>query len=172
MLVTRKPCLRRVVRQFGLSVASLMFWDLLIVVAFMLWGWRWIASDHIPLALYGSVISIVVAFRNNAAYSRWWEARTIWGHIVNNSRTLARQVCGVFGFRPEAMALRQAIVYHQIAFVHALRQQLRGLDVLGEIARLLSPEQLSSLRIERNLPPSLAAQHRLDVMSCATAGLD
>jgi putative membrane protein len=162
MLVTNKPSPRRVIRHFGVSVSALLVWDLLIAAAFQSWGWRWVASEHIPLALYGSVIGIVVAFRNNAAYSRWWEARTILGQITNSSRTLARQVCGSFCVSPDATTLCQAIVYHQIAFVHALCQQLRGLDPIGEIGRLLSPAQLSPLRVERNVP--LALQRNIGSM--------
>lgn len=152
----------RALSHFGLPVASLICWDLLIVVAFKVWGWSWVASEHIPLALYGSAISIVVAFRNNAAYSRWWEARTIWGQIMNHSRTLARQVCGAFHSGPETLVVGREIVYHQIAFVHALRQQLRGLDATGEIAHLLTPAQLSTLRAEKNVP--LTLQRRMGAM--------
>ena len=43
-------------------------------------------------ALLGTIISLLLAFRSNQAYDRWWEARIIWGAIVNDSRTLARQI--------------------------------------------------------------------------------
>src|SRR5690242_20651101 len=49
----------------------------------------------IPLgvpAILGTIISLLLAFRSNQAYDRWWEARIIWGSIVNDSRTFARQV--------------------------------------------------------------------------------
>ncbi len=49
----------------------------------------------IPLAVpavLGTVISLLLGFRSNQAYDRWWEARQVWGAIVNDSRTLARQV--------------------------------------------------------------------------------
>ena len=49
----------------------------------------------IPLAvpaLLGTVISLLLAFRSNQAYDRWWEARKIWGAIVNDSRSLARNL--------------------------------------------------------------------------------
>ena len=50
---------------------------------------------HIPFSLIGSLgtaLAIFLAFRNNSAYDRWWEARKIWGGVVNSSRTFARQV--------------------------------------------------------------------------------
>ena len=40
--------------------------------------------------ILGSALAIFIAFRNQSAYGRWWEARTIWGGIINNSRIFAR----------------------------------------------------------------------------------
>jgi ion channel-forming bestrophin family protein len=162
MLVANKPRFSRVVRHFGLPLISLFVWDLLIVVAYKKLNWSWVSSEHIPLALYGSAISIVVAFRNNTAYSRWWEARNIWGQIINGSRNLARQICGALHSHPDALAMGRRIIYHQIAYVHALRQQLRGLDPIEEIGHLLTPTDRSALESEKNLP--LAIQHQMGSM--------
>ncbi len=54
-----------------------------------------IAQVSLPFsiaAILGSALAIFIAFRNNSAYGRWWEARTVWGGIVNSSRVLARLV--------------------------------------------------------------------------------
>src|SRR5690349_14689849 len=54
-----------------------------------------ITRISIPIAIptiLGTVISLLLGFRSNQAYDRWWEARHIWGSIVNDSRTLSRQV--------------------------------------------------------------------------------
>ena len=45
----------------------------------------------IQFTLFGTVIALFVGFTVNAAYGRWWEARTLWGQVVNSSRSLARQ---------------------------------------------------------------------------------
>ncbi|PTS98813.1 hypothetical protein DBR27_14130, partial [Flavobacterium sp. HMWF030] len=48
----------------------------------------------IPIAIptmIGTIISLLLAFKSNQAYDRWWEARIVWGAIVNDSRTLIRQ---------------------------------------------------------------------------------
>ena len=49
---------------------------------------------NIPImhGMLGFVISLLLVFRTNTAYDRWWEARTLWGAMVNNSRSFARQV--------------------------------------------------------------------------------
>src|SRR5688572_4256539 len=54
-----------------------------------------ITRISIPIAIpaiLGTVISLLLGFRSNQAYERWWEARIIWGAIVNDSRTLTRQL--------------------------------------------------------------------------------
>jgi ion channel-forming bestrophin family protein len=45
-----------------------------------------------PVGILGSSLAIFVAFRNNSAYGRWWEARSVWGTLVANSRVFARMV--------------------------------------------------------------------------------
>lgn len=162
MIVDATPKLRRLARSLVRPVLSLIAWDVLIVVAYKVLGWHWVASGHIPLALYGSAIGIVVGFRNNSAYSRWWEARTIWGQIVNNSRNLARQVCSALHSDPDQTAMKRKIVYHQIAFAHALRQQLRDADPIAPIHDFVSPEEIGAIAIERNVP--LALQRRIGAM--------
>src|SRR5689334_18298345 len=82
----------------GLPLALLFGFDVIVVVAFKVMHLRWIAQPAIPLSLLGSAIGVIVGFRNNSSYGRWWEARTLWGAIVNNSRTLARQA--VTAIRP------------------------------------------------------------------------
>src|SRR5687768_8562821 len=54
-----------------------------------------ITNISIPMTVHsvlGTIISLLLAFRSNQAYDRWWEARIIWGAIVNDSRTFARQI--------------------------------------------------------------------------------
>jgi putative membrane protein len=129
--------------------------------------WTWVGSPNVPLALYGAAISIIIGFRNNYAYGRWWEARTLWGSIVNNSRTYARQVVttvsapslsSVQESSEVAVTLRR-LVHYQIAFVHALRQQLRGLDPVSEIQNFVSAEEQLELSKEKNVP--LALQRKM-----------
>jgi putative membrane protein len=155
------------VQYVGLPLLSLALFDLVVVVAYKALHWDWVALPHIPLALYGSAIGIIVAFRNNSAYARWWEARTLWGSIVNNSRSWARQVLtGLRAAGGEASgdlkAMQVRMVYHQIAYVHALRQHLRGLEPWDELKALLPEAELRGLEGQRNIP--LALQQRMAVM--------
>ena len=166
MIVPQKLQLWRMLRYLGWPVVILVGWDVLVVVAYKVLHLHWIATSAIPLALYGSAIGIIVGFRNNSAYGRWWEARTLWGQIVNESRSLARQVCTAPhapAQEVEALSVMQSrVVHHQIAYVQALRQQLRKLDPLPAIQRILSSEELESLRGHSN--PALAIQRNMGDM--------
>lgn len=175
MIVPNNRHLLRMLQYVGRPLLMLIVYDLLVVSAYKLLNWKWVAMPHIPLALFGSAIGIIVAFRNQSAYARWWEARTLWGAIVNNSRSWARQV--VTAMRPaggeEDGALKivqRRMVYHQIAYVHALRQHLRKLEPWEDIAPFLSEAELIELQSQKNVP--LAIQTRMSGMlrECQTLG--
>jgi len=57
------------------------------VAAFYFLDLDWLKIPWTPLALIGTAVAFVIGFQNNAAYGRIWEARKIWGGIVNTSRT-------------------------------------------------------------------------------------
>jgi putative membrane protein len=137
--------------------------------------WRWLAVPDLPVALYGSAIGVILGFRNNSCYSRWWEGRMLWGAIVNNSRSWARQVTTVM--RPgtdaeatELKAMQHRLVYHQIAFVHALRQQLRRLSPWEELRPFLSEADLNALRDQQNVPLALQQQMGTMLRECQGRG--
>jgi len=171
MIVLKKPRLGWMVRYVGLPVLILAGWDFLIVIAYQVLHWTWVGSSSVPLALYGAAISIIVGFRNNYAYGRWWEARTLWGAIVNRSRSVARQALTTMSApvgtsdaeRAEVAAMQRKLVHYQIAFVHALRQQLRGLDPIAEIRKVVSAEECERLVGDKNV--SLALQRSMSAMS-------
>ena len=163
MIVPRAPQLRRMIQYVGWPLLALVAWDVAIVIGYKVFHWEWVGSKHVPLALYGSAIGIIVGFRNNSAYGRWWEARGLWGQVVNNSRSFARQVCSTMHPNPEnngsdvddLRIMQLSLVHHQIAYVHALRQHLRKLSPWEEISTHLSPQTIADLQISKNVPLSL-----------------
>lgn len=157
MIVPHAPQLRRLVAYVGLPLLLLFLYDGAIVLIFQVVGWKWIALPHLPLALFGSAIGLIVAFRNNSSYGRWWEARTLWGGIVNNSRSWARQTLSSIApqkesDRDEVRTMQCRMVLLQIAWVHALRQQLRGQPPLDELHGLLTEDDLVALAGQKNIP--------------------
>ena len=166
MIVPKEPQLRRMVQYVGWPLLALVAWDVIIVVAFKVLHWEWVGSKNVPLALYGSAIGIIVGFRNNSAYGRWWEGRGLWGQVVNNSRSLARQICSTMHPDPERhgedvadlQVMQRSLVLHQIAYVHALRQHLRKLSPWEEIEPLLDADEIAALQVSKNVPLSIQQQ--------------
>ena len=156
MIVPHAPQIRRLLEYVGMPLLVLFLWDAAIVLMYKVMHWDWLGLPHIPLALFGSSIGLIVAFRNNSSYGRWWEARTLWGGIVNNSRAWARQVLTAIAPQKEAekdavRAMQVRMVHLQIAWVHALRQQLRGLAPLDELHGLLPEDDLVALKDQKNV---------------------
>jgi putative membrane protein len=77
-----------------------------------------------PVSILGTAVAFYLGFKNNASYDRTWEARKIWGGIVNNSRTFGTAVCAfVQGEKQEQ--IRKELIYRHVAWMTALRFQLR-----------------------------------------------
>jgi putative membrane protein len=147
------------VRYIGWPLVVLLAYDIAVVAAYKAGYLHWAALNQIPVSLLGSVISILVVFRNTTSYSRWWEARTLWGVIVNNSRSWGRQVTVTMKAgddqTEEAEMIKKKLIYYQIAWAHALRQHLRRLEPWSEIESFLSPEEMVRLRNEKNIPVAI-----------------
>ncbi len=93
----------------------------------------WMKIPWTPLALIGTAVAFVIGFQNNAAYGRIWEARKIWGGIVNTSRTLGMFVQDMLTNEHAEIALSEkelqhevkTITYRHIAWMTALRHAMR-----------------------------------------------
>jgi ion channel-forming bestrophin family protein len=72
--------------------------------------------------MLGFVISLLLVFRTNTAYERWWEGRKLWGSLVNNSRNLALKINASITEQEIKIYLRDLI----IEYVFALKRHLRG----------------------------------------------
>ncbi|EAU69001.1 conserved hypothetical protein [Stigmatella aurantiaca DW4/3-1] len=83
---------RIVIRYTGRPVVLHVLFALCIAAAYELLDASWLAVPALPVSVLAAALGILLAFRNNSAYDRWWEARTLWGGLVNTSRSFARQV--------------------------------------------------------------------------------
>jgi ion channel-forming bestrophin family protein len=137
------------------SVIRQVFWR---VVLFVAWSaavvlfHQYVRATHVPTTVHtliGVALGLLLVFRTNASYERFWEGRRMWGGIVNESRNLAR---GATAFLHDQPALREQIILWTVAFAYASMRSLRG-----ESKRGLGP-------VEERLPKgevkeTLAAQH-------------
>jgi ion channel-forming bestrophin family protein len=175
MIVPKGRQLWNMLWYVGKPLALLVAYDVAVVVAYKILHWEWVALPHIPVALLGSAIGVILGFRNQSSYARWWEARTLWGAIVNNSRSWGRQVMTALlpvGEQDSAdvATMQRRMVYLQIAYVHALRQHLRGLEPWKELAPLMTAAELDALRGQKNVPLAIQREMGWMLRECQTRG--
>lgn len=111
-------------------------------------------------AILGSALAIFIAFRNNTSYSRWWEARTLWGGIVNSSRVMARLIITFTDShahqpnydKARSEGFKKEMIYMLIAWAHALRLQLRKQNDWRELRPLLNEQEFQQLELAENKP--------------------
>jgi len=110
-------------------------------------------------AILGPAIAFFIGFNNNQAYDRWWEARKIWGALVNDSRTWARQmVYNTSAGQPEnendLNNLKRRTIFRHIAFLYTLKDALRG-EKNKYHKKFLTPKEAKTIELESNIPNAL-----------------
>lgn len=120
---------------------------------------------EIPIAvptIVGTVISLLLAFKSNQAYDRWWEARIIWGGIVNDSRSLLRQVIAFYkdpDFSDDANNFKEGFAKRQAAWCYSLAQSLRGKDPIKAVKSLLNDEEMQFVQRHKHVPNAILMLH-------------
>ncbi len=103
------------------------------VAAFFFLKLDWLRVPWTPIALIGTAVAFVIGFQNNSAYGRIWEARKIWGGIVNTSRTfgmflqdmVTNEYAGTKVAEEELQEEIKILTYRHIAWMTALRHAMR-----------------------------------------------
>ncbi|MDP1028133.1 bestrophin family ion channel [Sphingomonas sp. KR1UV-12] len=134
MIVDAAPRMSQIVREVWKPLLVLAVWDVIVTVTYFVLPFK---APSLPLTLFGSALALFLGFRDNSAYQRWWEGRVLWGAMINASRNIARAARN-FLPDPDAQDLKRSIVLRQIAYVNALRCQLRRQERDGEVLRFLS----------------------------------
>lgn len=132
MIVTKNFSLKRVIQFTGHHFVWLSVWMGLVAYLYKYFELEWLVIPWLPLSLIGTAVAFYVGFKNNSAYSRMWEARKIWGGIVNNSRSwgiaVDTFVSDLFTKTPigemELNEYKKKLIYRQIAWLYVLREQL------------------------------------------------
>jgi putative membrane protein len=103
------------------------------VVLYDIFNWKWLNLPWLPIGLVGTALAFITGFKNNAAYDRAWEARKIYGAIVNSSRRLLVMMNDYITpefakeevTESELFEVRKQVAYYHIAWLTALRHALR-----------------------------------------------
>ncbi len=136
---------RLVVKTFGYigwSLFWLLIWDVLVTLEFMLFFNTRFTLPLMPLTLLGSALVVLVSFRNSSAYNRWWEARTLWGMLVNSSRSYGRQVLSLIDDEDDGInPIKATLLRRHIAYVNCLAAHLKGNACPDELMAFIPPQE-------------------------------
>lgn len=157
-------------------------------------GFTFLSISWVPVALLGTAVSFIIGFKNNASYSRLWEARQIYGGIINVSRAFGVMVRDFLAAKDKSTDV-QIIFYRHFAWLTALRFQLREprtwenmenpanaeyarlfrnaerADKLEEVlAQYLSPAELTYILGKKNRATQLMALQSEHINKLAAAG--
>lgn len=116
----------------------------------------WLSLPVGPFEYAGLIMGLILVFRINAGYDRWWEARKIWGNIVNQTRNLAIIVLNYNIFIDEHSKLH--IINYISAMPYLIKNHLRGNNSLEEVRHLLDEPLLSLLSKSSNKPNVLSSK--------------
>lgn len=153
MLLNKKISILAFLKQIKFDIAAILTYAVVIGIADQ---YSFLANISIPIgatAVIGTALSLLLAFRTSQAYERWWEARTVWGSIVNDSRTLVRQVVQ---FVPSNNKNEiEAFANRQIIWCYALGESLRKLPFSQKVQAYIDDQKIT----DKNVPNAILNQH-------------
>jgi len=125
--------------------------------------WTEVGFPFSAIGALGSALAIFLGFRNNSSYDRWWEARKIWGALVNDSRSWCRQVIawteaptGDSEHNLDVAELRRQLIHRHLAFVHGLALHLRRQpELLQRVGEFVSPAEAAGYAEMPNVPTAI-----------------
>lgn len=132
MLVRKSITFRGLMTFSGHHLIWLSSWAIIAALLHMYTPLREVAIPWLPLSVIGTAVAFYVGFKNNQSYDRLWEARKIWGAIVNSSRSWGSEVNHFITdtFRDQnsdaeqLLQHKQRLIYRHIAWLYTLRNQL------------------------------------------------
>ncbi len=162
MLVDKRLPLKYIIRMVRFEMITVLL--LGTVIHFL----AQVAQPYIPempltiATFLGTAISVLLSFKMSQSYDRWWEARKVWGAIVNDSRSFVLQLQGFLKGEDLKPVIRQ-MAYRQIAWCYCLGQSLRGQPPLGQCEDVLSEEDQKRIFMFRNKPLALLQLNVMEI---------
>ena len=132
MFIDKNFGVQRLLRFSGIHILWLTAWTVFVTVIHEILHVAWLDVPWLPLSVIGTAVAFYVGFKNNQAYDRLWEARKIWGAIVNSSRAWGSAIKGFVSnqftendySKEELYEIKKKLIYRHIAWLYALRSQL------------------------------------------------
>ena len=125
-----------------------------------------------PAGLIGTALAFLIGFRNNSAYDRWWEARKIWGKLINDSRHFSLKVISFLSkqwnedlSKEDIESAQRRLIYRHIAFVWSVNKHLRKLEWEETLSPFIAKEELNKLKEAKHIPLAILKNQVLDLKS-------
>ncbi len=166
------------IKQFLLWTRRDVYWLTLLgtvpVLLYQFAGLKWIAIPWVPIAMIGTAAAFIVGFKNTQTYNRLWEARQIYGAILNLTRAWGIMVrdyvaypAGAPDVGQDIKSIHQELIYRHIGWLTALRFQLREPRVWENMEKSYNREYISNYRIpERESTLSEELKKYLSTAEC------
>ena len=168
MLLTKLPSIFYVINKTKVE----FFYTLLIALLISFLTYKFYSYiPQMPIAIptfLGIAISVLLSFKLSQSYDRWWEARKIWGTIVNESRSFILQLQS-FIAKGNDDDIRE-IAFRHIAWCFSLGQSLRGLDPLKNLEKYISENDLQKISTHNNKPLALLQLNTLQIAELKNNG--
>lgn len=126
--------------------------------------------DGAPFALLGIALSVFLAFRNNACYDRWWEARRHWGELIASARNFARQTLIFEKSAAQSEGVRQRLLVLTIAYAQSLVVHLRPNGDFSKVSKHLPPALLEQYLASRNPPEVILEAMQIEIVKLRAEG--
>ena len=157
MIVRRTMRLKWIIQVDGWNILFYLVYGYLVCALNILFFFEQMAFPDAEISVFGIAVAIMLGFRNNEAYNRYWEARTAWGDLTNASRNFACQVMGYIQPPKELQqsphgisAIHSELIYRHLAFLNALRLQLRKEEKWEALKPFLSDTEYLQLKTAAN----------------------
>lgn len=132
MFIKKSFGIKGLIRFSGSHLIWLSAWSVTVTLLHEYSNWHWLIIPWFPITVIGTAVAFYLGFKNNSAYDRLWEARKIWGGIVNESRMWGSNIKAYVSnlFREDSLgdhdidAIKKRLIYRHIAWLYTLRKQL------------------------------------------------
>lgn len=157
MLLNKKISILAFIKLIRFDIIAICSYAILVGI---LDQYSFMSKISVPLgitATIGTAVSLLLSFRTAQSYERWWEARIIWGAIVNDSRTLIRQLILFIPDFVNKPLIVKKFAERQIVWCFALSESLRRIEFSDKVETYLEAEKINEL----NMPNALLSQHSI-----------
>jgi putative membrane protein len=166
MLLKKNIPISYVFGKIKIEMAFLTAYSTAVYVSHTYFDFPGVSIPIAVLGILGTIISLLLAFRSNQAYDRWWEARTLWGAIVNDSRSFARQVMAFIDKTydgEDKRIMKERMIKRQIAWSYSLSRFLRGQNAHKDLTKYISEEEAAKIANMRHAPLALMERQADDL---------